>query len=144
MYRYLVIYLLLTVLLACQDGQNHHTDSTIQPNSTQSDSSVSTQWKALGTEPFWAVIQQDSKYFRLERPDADPLLLSITAQKQAQDGTITYKLTGEAYQGSLIFSPQQCSDGMSDNIYTHSAILKLNHPDEPIEYKGCAQALPQP
>lgn len=68
-------------------------------------------YRAIGTEPFWAVTISDDELL-LERPDHSPL--RITVQRKATARSIEY--SGDGF--TLTATPGPCSDGMSDAIWS--------------------------
>jgi uncharacterized membrane protein len=69
--------------------------------------SSETRYRALGTEPFWAVTVKGSTA-TLERPDKRPAHYAIT---RADDGR-TVRYLGDGF--SMIVTDGPCNDGMSD------------------------------
>ncbi|MET0248137.1 MAG: membrane-like protein [Sphingobium sp.] len=68
-------------------------------------------YRAIGTEPFWAVTVRDDMLV-FERPDHAPLRLAVT--KDATARTVEYR--GDGF--TLTATPEPCSDGMSDAIWS--------------------------
>jgi uncharacterized membrane protein len=91
-------------------------------------------WRAFGTEPFWQA-----------RVDGDDLYFSTP---EDQDGRLMHgrrvpSLVGFVYIGKdgdtdfhLDISPDECSDGMSDNRYEFRATFIYGE----TTYKGCGEA----
>lgn len=68
-------------------------------------------YRAIGTEPFWAVIVRGSTA-TLERPDHPPRRFSV--REDVDDKAIRYQGDGFA----MTLTPGPCSDGMSDAIWS--------------------------
>ncbi len=68
-------------------------------------------YRAIGTEPFWAVAIRGSTAI-LERPDKAPLHFSV--QVDGDDKAVRYQ--GNGFAMTLTEGP--CSDGMSDAIWS--------------------------
>ncbi|WP_311269961.1 membrane-like protein [Sphingobium sp. WCS2017Hpa-17] len=68
-------------------------------------------YRAIGTEPFWAVTIRGSTAF-LERPDHRPLRYSVV--HDGDDRAVRY--LGEGF--TLTATQGPCSDGMSDAIWS--------------------------
>lgn len=74
------------------------------------------RYRAIGTEPFWAVTVKGS-LATLERPDKEPMRFPISRN---DDGR-TVRYLGEGF--SMTVSEGPCSDGMSDAVWAdHVAI----------------------
>ncbi len=91
-------------------------------------------FKALGTEPFWAVTVAEG-VLRLERPDAAPLSGDFAGTPMRGDKRQFSAMTSE---GPVLvkFERTPCSDGMSDSRYAWTARLTF----EGKEWPGCAYA----
>lgn len=68
-------------------------------------------YRAIGTEPFWAVMVQGSTA-TLERPDQPALQFAVSRDEDGR--AIRYR--GEGFAMTLTHGP--CSDGMSDAIWS--------------------------
>ncbi|WP_372859736.1 COG3650 family protein [Sphingobium lactosutens] len=68
-------------------------------------------YRAIGTEPFWAVTVRGSTA-TLERPDKPPIRYAIS--RNADDRAIRY--LGDGFAMTATQGP--CSDGMSDTIWS--------------------------
>ncbi|WCP13646.1 hypothetical protein sphantq_02075 [Sphingobium sp. AntQ-1] len=68
-------------------------------------------YRAIGTEPFWAVTIRGSTAI-LERPDQAPLRFSV--QVDGDDKAVRYQGHGFA----MMLTQGPCSDGMSDAIWS--------------------------
>lgn len=91
-------------------------------------------FKALGTEPFWAVTIAEGM-LRLERLDATPLSGDFAGTPMRGDKRQFSTTTSE---GPVLvkFERTPCSDGMSDSRYAWTARLTF----EGKEWQGCAYA----
>jgi len=91
-------------------------------------------FKALGTEPFWAVTIAEG-LLRLERLDATPLSGDFAGTPMRGDKRQFSTTTSE---GPVLvkFERTPCSDGMSDSRYAWTARLTF----EGKEWPGCAYA----
>ncbi len=80
-------------------------------------------YKCFGTEPFWAMsITQDKLAFGLFDDDTvtEDILSRETAQGTSQD--FAFVVTTKSASATIIAG--ECSDGMSDNIYSHHVVYK--------------------
>lgn len=68
-------------------------------------------YRAIGTEPFWAVTIRGATAI-LERPDKAPLRFAV--RDHADDKAVRYQADGFA----MTLTPGPCSDGMSDAIWS--------------------------
>lgn len=132
--------LLLAWLGACAgDGGKHaaRSDSagTAAPSPAAAaipDSGIGT-FRVAGTEPFWAleitrrelrfITPEDTSGLRFPR---DP---SVTSGDTLRWSAMAYGTTIEAR-----IWPSQCSDGMSDRVWTHRAVVRVDS----TTYRGCA------
>ncbi len=91
-------------------------------------------FKALGTEPFWAVTIAEG-LLRLERLDATPLSGDFAGTPMRGDKRQFSTTTSE---GPVLvkFERTPCSDGMSDSRYAWTARMTF----EGKEWQGCAYA----
>jgi len=72
---------------------------------------VRTDYRAIGTEPFWAVTVRGATA-TLERPDHPPVRFAVARDGEVQ--TIHYR--GEGF--AMTISEGPCSDGMSDALWS--------------------------
>ena len=94
------------------------------------------RYKALGTEPFWAV-EVDGARLRYTTPDDQ----AGSTLEVARDEVAGFPRFSGQWQGQplvLTLSAGPCSDGMSDNVHALSARLSVRGE----ELRGCAN--PQP
>lgn len=88
--------------------------------------SSESRYRAIGTEPFWAVLVKGSTA-TLERPDKEPVHYPISRD---DDGR-TVRYLGEGFTMSATEGP--CSDGMSDAIWSDRVTLAFGEGT----LKGC-------
>ena len=88
--------------------------------------SAETRYRALGTEPFWAVTVKGG-LATLERPDKAPMRFSVTRQ---DDGRAVRYL-GDGF--SLTVTDGPCSDGMSDAAWSNHVAVAFGEGT----LKGC-------
>lgn len=77
----------------------------------RSDAPPTPDYRAIGTEPFWAVTIGGSAA-TLERPDHPPMRFGV--MREADDRAIRYR--GDGF--SLTATEGPCSDGMSDAVWS--------------------------
>lgn len=88
--------------------------------------SSETRYRAMGTEPFWAITVKGSN-LTLERPDHAPLHLPIA---RTDDGrAIRYLGDGLA----MVVTEGPCSDGMSDAVWADRVSVAFGEGT----FKGC-------
>lgn len=75
------------------------------------DRSAGGRYRAIGTEPFWAVTVKGSTA-TLERPDKEPIRYAVS--RHADKRAIRYLSDGF----SMTVSEGPCSDGMSDTVWS--------------------------
>ena len=80
--------------------------------------SSETRYRAVGTEPFWAVTVKGST-MTLERPSRPPLSLAIA---RTDDGR-AIRYLGDGF--AMVVTEGPCSDGMSDAIWADRVSLSF-------------------
>lgn len=100
-------------------------------------SSNTGSFRALGTEPFWN-LEIRSEGLRFITPD-DTVGMRFPPMTPTVVGDTTRWIgeTGPAPIDVRIW-PAQCSDGMSDRVWTLAAAVTINQ----TAYRGCAERLP--
>ncbi|MFT3896730.1 MAG: hypothetical protein QM719_03405 [Thermomonas sp.] len=91
-------------------------------------------WRAVGTEPFWGV-RVDGDALVFTTPD-DPDGQRLPATSESQGDAMVWSGSADGRDYSLRIAPGECSDGMSDNAFDHTADFRIGA----TEYKGCAEA----
>ncbi len=126
----------LVLLVSLRDGseEQHYTAAPVPyvcPDMKQSAGA----WRALGTEPFWA-LDIDGRGLRFRTPDDTGGIL-WPAPGAAITGD-TLRWTGETERGAIEARiwPARCSDGMSDRVWHHKARVGV----EGTAYRGCAES----
>ncbi len=84
------------------------------------------RYRALGTEPFWAVTVKGSTAI-LERPDKPPASFTVSRN---DDGRAV-RFLGEGFTMTVVEGP--CSDGMSDAIWSDQVAIAFGEGT----LKGC-------
>ncbi len=134
----------LALLAACaqpageQAGQAVDAKADMKARNGGSEPVIPAEFKALGTEPFWALTATGSgtprtlRYSTPDNIDGTP----VTIEDEAADGSsrrIGGTLDGKAF--ALLLTVEQCSDGMSDRIYPFAAQVVLGEQT----LRGCAR-----
>lgn len=136
--------LFVSMLLACQVRESSHERNSVGTSGADSapapassaETLVATQaWRALGTEPFWA-LDIDSTGLRFRTPDDTigirwpPLkpLLTVDTLRWIRENE------GTAIDASIW--PTRCSDGMSDRVWPYTAMVRIDS----TSYRGCADS----
>lgn len=96
-----------------------------------------------GTEPFWG-LEQSGSALRLDAFWREPEMQSLAVTSTGRAHGIGWPVVIELDEGeaSAIFSPQTCSDGMSDTRYgwQSTLILRGEMPDGgPLVLEGCCR-----
>jgi uncharacterized membrane protein len=131
--------LLLAWLGACAGGggkREARSDSTgaaaPSPAAAIPDSGVAT-FRMAGTEPFWAleIARRELRFITPEDTSGlrFPRGPSVTSGDTLRWSAMAYGTTIEAR-----IWPSQCSDGMSDRVWTHRAVVRVDS----TTYRGCA------
>ncbi|AXC49260.1 peptide-binding protein [Paracoccus suum] len=96
--------------------------------------------RCLGTEPFWS-LTRDDKALVLSTPEDQAgarfaLRQTLVPRGDAPDRTFL------AEGLTAIITPAQCSDGMSDRVYSLSATLILGVAPDAAQQSGCCTIAP--
>ena len=86
------------------------TDALARPVGKAVPPSSETRYRAVGTEPFWAVTVKGSM-MTLERPSHPPLSLAVA---RTDDGR-AIRYLGDGF--AMVVTEGPCSDGMSDAVW---------------------------
>ncbi len=80
------------------------------------------EYTCFGTEPFWGLTITDSvvKFDEIEGPKADEKILS---KEDAAGTTSDYAFVVKTPKTQIAVVTGECNDGMSDNIYSHHALV---------------------
>ena len=91
-------------------------------------------WRAFGTEPFWNV-NVDGDTLTFTTPD-DQAGIAMQGTRRTRGDTLELSGTHGGKPFVLEVSPGECSDGMSDNDFDHTAEFRIGD----TTYTGCAEA----
>jgi uncharacterized membrane protein len=91
-------------------------------------------FRALGTEPFWALFI-DAAGLRFATPEDTAGIRFPALAPMAHGDTLHWVGETERARIDARIWPGQCSDGMSDKIWTHGALVRIGD----TEYHGCAE-----
>jgi uncharacterized membrane protein len=93
--------------------------------------------RAIGTEPFWALIVDDRGLRFLTPVDTAGIRFPPIAPTSAGD---TLEWAGETARAQIDARiwPESCSDGMSDRIWSHAATVRIDG----VLHAGCAERAP--
>ncbi len=96
--------------------------------------SFAAEYSCFGTEPFWGItITEDVlKFDEIIEVKADEVILSKT---DAAGTTSDYAFSVETAKTQISVITGECNDGMSDNIYSHHALVKT---DSQVLYGCCS------
>lgn len=81
------------------------------PNRPAPNSAAGDRYRAIGTEPFWAVTVKGSA-LTLERPDKPPIGYAVSRH----DDKRAVRYLGDGFSMTVTEGP--CSDGMSDSVWS--------------------------
>ena len=136
--RSIVATLSLAVFVACQvRDSSRRTDSAAAADTPEMASTVAL--RATGTEPFWG-LSIDTTGLRFTTPDDTMGIRWPPLSPMATGDTLRW--VGETERAAIDARiwPAQCSDGMSDRVWTYTAVVRI---DTTI-YRGCAESLARP
>lgn len=95
---------------------------------------VPARLRATGTEPFWGAVL-DGATLTYSTPDFPAgIRITVARRDSATGATFTGALDGKPL--ALTIAPGACSDGMSDRIYSFTAVREIG----PEIARGCANA----
>ena len=131
---------ILAIMAACGEGSPRSSDSIASGDATPG--AVSAQViglpiRALGTEPFWA-LEIDSASLRFSTPDDQRGIHFPTIAPTVAGDTAAWVGETERAVFDVRIWREQCSDGMSDRVYTYSARVRV----DTSTYRGCADTRP--
>lgn len=137
-----VVAVLVCSLGACTGGGGERgADSTAaRAPATAADTAVRAapdtavrRFHVVGNEPFWSLdIAAAGLRFRTPE-DTTGALFPRTAPSAAGD-TLTWSAAAGSRTIEARVWPAECSDGMSDRVWTHRAIVRV----DTVSYRGCA------
>lgn len=93
------------------------------------------EWRALGTEPFWA-LDIDSTGLRFRTPDDTVGIRWPPLTPVVEGDTMRWAGQTERAPVEVHIWPAQCSDGMSDRVWLYQAVVRV----EGTRYRGCAES----
>ncbi|WP_414526491.1 COG3650 family protein [Nodularia chucula] len=119
----LIFCTLILGLTSCVPANSTNNNQPISSN----DTTENLEFRAFGTEPFWSVDVSSSGivYSSLGRDQKEdfPYVEPLGADGRFLETVRVYRL-GEANNTMLIIrKANNCSDGMSDNLYPYSALF---------------------
>ena len=112
---------------ACVPATSSQTPDTPPVAATPTQPVVSMPYKALGTEPFWALQIADSQ-MTFQPMEGEPVVATIASARPSFNG---WRYTSDTVSVDVTFS--QCSDGMSDIVYKDTVTVLVGT----TEYRGC-------
>ena len=94
------------------------------------------EYSCFGTEPFWGIkiTEEVLSFDEIIEVKADEVILSKT---QAAGTTSDYAFSVETANTQISVVTGECNDGMSDNIYSHHALVKT---DSQVLYGCCSRS----
>ena len=102
------------------------------PAAATSDSDVAT-FRGAGTEPFWALEVARGELRFITPEDTSGLRFRREAPVTSGD-TLRWSAMAQGTTIEVRVWPSQCSDGMSDRVWTHRAVVRVDS----TTYRGCA------
>ncbi|WP_038030368.1 COG3650 family protein [Thermonema rossianum] len=141
MFRYLLIHSLLFYCLVglCFSCRTKPHAGTTQKERRQA--ALPLPAVARGNEPFWLLQIPDSTTVLWERPGRGIDTFRIF-DRAWQNKQWKIQARNAAHHLEVVFSPRQCSDGMSDRLYPFSVevlIFDSKNTHTPQHYKGCGE-----
>ncbi len=98
--------------------------------------SAQADMSCVGTEPFWG-LKVSEKTIRFSSPDVlDGIQLKVISKKEAAGMVEGFATVMKTKHTSLTMVHGECSDGMSDHLYSHHAVFEMNG----TVYYGCCSA----
>lgn len=88
-------------------------------------SSFASTLNCIGTEPFWNA-QITDKVIRFSDPENEKVSLKILSIKNAIGFGEGSAFIAKTKYASAAVTLGECSDGMSDEVYSHTIVLEMN------------------
>lgn len=132
----------LAILSACggNDRSGSGAPSSVPAGASAAATSATVEtggFLAIGTEPFWS-LAIDRTGLRFTTPDDTMEIRFPPFAPTAMGDTLRWVgETGRAAIEARVW-PSRCSDGMSDRVWTHTAVVRIDG----TTYRGCADASP--
>jgi uncharacterized membrane protein len=132
-FKMLLMVIVLALAAAC--GKKDKSSQTETASTVARDTVAAVaSYRAFGNEPFWSVtINADGLHFvspedtiGMHFPYLEPI---------ASGDTLRWSSTSSGGSIDVLIWPGSCSDGMSDNTWTHSSNVRLND----MTFIGCAE-----
>ena len=136
--RFIFFISLVLLITACNNNAKKKTTNitdTIVENKPIPRVGLDTIFTGLGTEPFWAVyvIRDDKIVFQ---PADGPLVeMDLTRTDSLYPDIIKYIANNTVTAIFLTIKKENCSDGMSEEVYPYSVDLNVDGK----KYKGCGR-----
>ena len=114
--------------------------STVQPKNENTDKQQNVEYvKLIGTEPFWNVSISEAE-IRYSNMEGEKIVFPYQEPVRVMDANIkTYKTSHANYTLEATVTHQECSDGMSDQVYDYSAAVVIKKNGKQFQdLKGCA------
>lgn len=133
--RSLALALVCTVGLGSGCGEPQ--GDSLALGSARSSSAAAGPFRAVGTEPFWGLMIDDTGV-RFTTPD-DTLGIRFPPHPAAVAGD-TLRWVGKTERAVIDARiwPGRCSDGMSDKVWPYAAVVRIDG----TVYEGCAEGAP--
>ncbi|MDB9340573.1 MULTISPECIES: COG3650 family protein [Cyanophyceae] len=135
----LIFCTLLLGLGSCFPANSTNNDNN--PVISSNPTSEKPEFRALGTEPFWSVdvSQTEIVYSSLGTDEklTFPYVSPLSADGRTPDTVRVYRLGDKDNTMLIIRKADNCSDGMSDNLYPYSALFIRGD----MVLEGCANKL---
>lgn len=136
--RFIFFLSVILLLTACNNNAKKKaidstdtivTDKPIPPNIPD------TIFTGLGTEPFWAVYVIGDEKIVFEPADGPISERNLNSTDSSSPGIIKYFASGTISSITLTIKKENCSDGMSEEVYPYSVDLDVGG----VKYKGCGR-----
>lgn len=132
---------LVALAAACTTPEPDPADSAGTPDTLATPAETGTaepaSYKALGTEPFWALDISDDG-LRFSTPENIDGVRFPPVEPASSGDTLTWRAETNGRVIEARIWPERCSDGMSDRTWTHVAALEV----DTMAYRGCADPAP--
>lgn len=113
-------------------GDTAGTAAAPPPAAAMPDSGVAT-FRVAGTEPFWA-LEIARRELRFITPEDTSGLRFPRGPSVTSGDTLRWSATASGTTIEARIWPSRCSDGMSDRVWTHRAVVRVDS----TTYRGCA------
>lgn len=129
--------LLLLGVTSCKTKQTV-TENTESVQKKYDEKNFDPYFRALGAEPFWDILLND-EFIVYKNTEGINEVFTISNAIDKSNATQTIKGANKNNEISIILSPGECSDGMSENSFDYKVVVKINGKNLNDNLNGCGE-----